>query len=119
MTAQKPPIVVDLDGTLTFTDTLMESVARFLKESPVNILRVVLWLFSGKAAFKRQVARSFHKAGFYAAAAECSRMGVAAAGKQTQGRSPRAKQLRDTISELDSLAARAETEAKALREQEA
>jgi hypothetical protein len=65
----------------------------------------------------RSVARSFMKAGFYRHAADCARMGVAAAGKEAQARTTRAQQVRDIISDLDRLSARAEAEARALTEQ--
>jgi len=65
-----------------------------------------------------QIARSFFKAGFYQSAAECARLGVAANSKQAQARSSHAQQLRETISELDRLGARAEAEQRALEEQE-
>lgn len=65
------------------------------------------------------IARSFFKAGFFAEAAESARIGVATAGRKAQARTTRAQQLREAISELDSLAARAEAERKVMEEQEA
>lgn len=50
------PIIVDLDGTLTPTDTLVESVIKIVKQSPLNLLRLPFWLMKGKAAFKETVA---------------------------------------------------------------
>ncbi|MDH3221503.1 MAG: UbiA family prenyltransferase [Gammaproteobacteria bacterium] len=50
------PLVVDLDGTLTPSDTLVESVVRLLKQSPFNLIAMVFWLTRGRAAFKRFVA---------------------------------------------------------------
>ena len=50
------PLVVDLDGTLTPTDTLIESVIRFLKQSPLNFFKVIFWLFLGRAGFKQHIA---------------------------------------------------------------
>ena len=50
------PLVVDLDGTLTPTDTLVESVIQFIKQSPLNIFRVFVWLMLGRAGFKGQIA---------------------------------------------------------------
>jgi 4-hydroxybenzoate polyprenyltransferase/phosphoserine phosphatase len=46
------PLVVDLDGTLTPTDTLLESLVRLLKQSPASLLRLPLWLMRGRAGFK-------------------------------------------------------------------
>lgn len=50
------PLVVDLDGTLTPTDTLIESLAQMLKANPISILAVPKLLFSGPAALKEHVA---------------------------------------------------------------
>lgn len=50
-----PPLVVDLDGTLTPTDTLAESVFKLVKQSPSNLVRLALLLPKGKATFKRFV----------------------------------------------------------------
>jgi 4-hydroxybenzoate polyprenyltransferase len=50
------PLVVDLDGTLTPTDTLVESLIQAVKKEPVNLLRIPFWLLQGRAAFKRKVA---------------------------------------------------------------
>ena len=51
------PLVVDLDGTLTATDTLIESIVRLVRRNPAWLLRLPCWLASGPAAFKEQVAR--------------------------------------------------------------
>lgn len=51
------PLVVDLDGTLTPTDTLAESVVRVAKRSPLNLFRMPLWLLGGRAAFKEAISR--------------------------------------------------------------
>jgi 4-hydroxybenzoate polyprenyltransferase len=50
------PLVVDLDGTLTPTDTLVESLIKFVKQSPLNLLRLPLWLLKGRAGFKESIA---------------------------------------------------------------
>ena len=50
------PLVVDLDGTLTPTDTLVESLVIVVKRSPINLLRIPLWLLQGRAGFKDIVA---------------------------------------------------------------
>ena len=50
------PLYVDLDGTLTLTDTLMESVLLLVRRCPLNLLRLLAWLPLGKAAFKRRMA---------------------------------------------------------------
>jgi len=53
---RKFPLVVDLDGTLTTSDTLMESVIRVVKHQPANVFRMPFWLAGGRAAFKGKVA---------------------------------------------------------------
>lgn len=53
---RKLPLVVDLDGTLTTTDTLMESVIRAIQRKPGTLLRMPLWLAGGRASFKAKVA---------------------------------------------------------------
>jgi 4-hydroxybenzoate polyprenyltransferase len=50
------PLAVDLDGTLVRTDTLWESVLLLVRRHPWTILMLPLWLFGGRAAFKRRVA---------------------------------------------------------------
>lgn len=50
------PLVVDLDGTLTPTDTLVESLIQLVKQSPLNLMRLPLWLLKGRAAFKEEIA---------------------------------------------------------------
>jgi len=54
--AARAPLVVDLDGTLTPTDTLVESVVVVIKASPFNLLRLPLWLLKGRSGFKEAVA---------------------------------------------------------------
>lgn len=51
------PLVVDLDGTLTPTDTLVESIIKLVKQSPLNLFRLPLWLMQGRAGLKQAVAR--------------------------------------------------------------
>ena len=51
------PIVVDLDGTLTPTDTLIEAMVRLVKISPVNLLLFGWWLLHGRARLKCEVAQ--------------------------------------------------------------
>jgi len=56
-TASKlPPLVVDLDGTLTPTDTLFEATLCLLKKAPWRLLWLPLWLLGGRAALKREIA---------------------------------------------------------------
>lgn len=51
-------IVVDLDGTLVTTDTLLESLLLFFKSQPHRMLFLFIFLFRGKAALKTFLARS-------------------------------------------------------------
>jgi 4-hydroxybenzoate polyprenyltransferase len=48
--------VVDLDGTLTLTDTLVESVVQAVKHRPWDILRLPLWLLQGRSVLKVRLA---------------------------------------------------------------
>jgi len=50
------PLVVELDGTLTPTNTLVESLVKVIKRSPLNLLRIPLWLTRGRAGFKSIIA---------------------------------------------------------------
>jgi 4-hydroxybenzoate polyprenyltransferase/phosphoserine phosphatase len=55
-TATGIALVVDLDGTLTPTDTLVESLIKLIKQSPLNLLRLPFWLLKGRASFKDSIA---------------------------------------------------------------
>jgi beta-phosphoglucomutase-like phosphatase (HAD superfamily) len=50
-------LAVDLDGTLTLSDTLHEGLFSLLKVRPLDVLRLPAWLSVGKARFKREVAQ--------------------------------------------------------------
>jgi 4-hydroxybenzoate polyprenyltransferase/phosphoserine phosphatase len=50
------PLVVDLDGTLTPTDTLVESIIQAVKQHPWDILRLPLWLREGRCVLKARLA---------------------------------------------------------------
>ena len=52
------PIVVDLDGTLVATDTLIEQVLLLLRRSPFHAFQLAYWLLKGRAFFKDSVAHS-------------------------------------------------------------
>lgn len=54
----KKIIVVDLDGTLTHTDTLYESILMLLSKKPLLLFILPFWLISGKAKFKANVANN-------------------------------------------------------------
>jgi 4-hydroxybenzoate polyprenyltransferase len=49
-------IAVDLDGTVTCTDTLHESALRLLRDNPIAALTVLFSLLKGKAALKAKIA---------------------------------------------------------------
>src|SRR5580693_1880410 len=53
----EPPLCVDLDGTLVRTDTLHESLLSLVRADPLLLFLLPFWLLSGRAGFKRQVAR--------------------------------------------------------------
>ena len=50
------PLYVDLDGTLTLSDTLYESVMLLVRRNPLNLLRLLFWMLLGKAGFKHKLA---------------------------------------------------------------
>jgi 4-hydroxybenzoate polyprenyltransferase len=50
------PVCVDLDGTLIRSDMLFESALLLIKRNPFYVFRMVVWLLSGKAALKAQIA---------------------------------------------------------------
>ncbi len=49
-------VVVDLDGTLVNTDTLVESIFKLIVQDPIQCFRIPFWLFSGKTFFKSKIA---------------------------------------------------------------
>ncbi|NDD13639.1 MAG: hypothetical protein EB072_13580, partial [Betaproteobacteria bacterium] len=49
-------IAVDLDGTLTLTDTLHESVVAMVRDNPLSLFALPFWFLQGKAALKAKVA---------------------------------------------------------------
>ena len=51
-------IAVDLDGTLTLTDTLHESVLTLVRNKPYFLFLLPLWLFQGIAYLKLKVAEN-------------------------------------------------------------
>jgi 4-hydroxybenzoate polyprenyltransferase len=51
------PIVVDLDGTLIKTDMLFETFVSALKNNILIIFFIPLWLFTGKACLKKELAK--------------------------------------------------------------
>lgn len=51
------PLCVDLDGTLIRTDLLLESLLLLIQQSFWHAFLIPVWLLSGKAALKDQIAR--------------------------------------------------------------
>ncbi|GGC06955.1 UbiA family prenyltransferase [Pseudoduganella buxea] len=52
------PLVIDLDGTLIYSDLLWESLLLFLKQHFWQAWRLPFWLLGGKAAFKERLAQA-------------------------------------------------------------
>lgn len=55
-TQQQVPLCVDLDGSLVNTDTLVESALLLVKANPLYFFAMLVWLLSGKANLKEQIA---------------------------------------------------------------
>lgn len=53
-----PPLVVDLDGTLLRSDVLFETAMAFIRQYPLQVFKLLLWLLQGKASLKRGLALS-------------------------------------------------------------
>jgi 4-hydroxybenzoate polyprenyltransferase len=51
------PLCVDLDGTLIKSDSLFDGVCLFLRRNPASFWKLPLWLASGRAHLKTEVAR--------------------------------------------------------------
>ena len=51
------PLVIDLDGSLTYVDTLYESTLKLLIKHPIDVFRLPLWLYQGKATLKNRIAQ--------------------------------------------------------------
>ena len=54
--ADQPVLVVDMDGTLSRTDTLHEAIFAFIAANPLRAPALFGWLKAGKAGFKRRLA---------------------------------------------------------------
>lgn len=55
--AEALPLVVDLDGTLLLTDTLVEMLFDVARRQPLQLLRLPAWLAGGRANLKHQLAQ--------------------------------------------------------------
>ncbi len=49
------PLCVDLDGTLVKSDTLLDTVIVLARHNPSALLHFPMWIYRGKAVFKREV----------------------------------------------------------------
>lgn len=49
-------LVCDLDGTITPSDTLVESIVGVIRGNPLTLFRALWWLRKGRAFFKAQIA---------------------------------------------------------------
>ena len=52
----QPKLIVDLDGTLIKTDLLFETAVVFLKQTPLSLPLLAVWLARGKANLKERIA---------------------------------------------------------------
>src|SRR3954462_7893913 len=50
-------LCVDLDGTLTASDTLHESILLLLRKRPAHVFLLPVWWMKGRAFLKREVAK--------------------------------------------------------------
>ena len=50
------PLFVDLDGTLIYSDLLIESTLQYLKHNPLGFFNLIIWFFSGRAYLKSRLA---------------------------------------------------------------
>src|ERR1035437_5127890 len=57
MNMNQPPLVVDLDGTLSNSDISIESGINFIRNHPARLLEVLSWLTRGRAYMKEKFAQ--------------------------------------------------------------
>ncbi|QWC98990.1 UbiA family prenyltransferase [Polynucleobacter paneuropaeus] len=50
------PLAVDLDGTLIQGDLFFESILSLIKQNPLHVFYIVVWIFGGIAYLKKRVA---------------------------------------------------------------
>jgi 4-hydroxybenzoate polyprenyltransferase/phosphoserine phosphatase len=55
----KPPLAVDLDGTLIHCDVFIEAMLQLVFHKPWKLLQLVAWLMRGRAFAKAQLAQEF------------------------------------------------------------
>ena len=54
---QEAPLVIDLDGTLIRTNMLLECALAYLKQTPLALFQMMLWLLRGRVYLKAELAR--------------------------------------------------------------
>lgn len=54
---QLAPLFVDVDGTLTRADISLESFVKVMRSGLLNAIRMLLWIFAGRAVAKTMAAR--------------------------------------------------------------
>lgn len=52
-----PPLCVDLDGSLVKSDTSLDGLCLFARQRPSELWRIPIWLASGRARVKAEIAR--------------------------------------------------------------
>lgn len=57
-TADRTPLIVDVDGTLIRSDLLFEAALQLIATQPWNSWKLVTWLAGGKASLKRNLVES-------------------------------------------------------------
>jgi 4-hydroxybenzoate polyprenyltransferase len=51
-----PTLIVDLDGTLISTDSLLESAILLIKRNPLYLSLIIFWVIKGRARLKAEIA---------------------------------------------------------------
>jgi 4-hydroxybenzoate polyprenyltransferase len=55
-TAERLPLVLDLDGSLIASDLLLECALLYLRRNPLGVFMLVLWTLQGRSVLKAQLA---------------------------------------------------------------
>ena len=98
-------LIIDRSGTIREEHSGRER--NYYSYTNLNRFLEKMFPKGGSAAGYLQLAQSFFRAAFFTEAIGCAKVGVATLSRQLQARSGPAQFLRDTISDLDSLIARA------------
>lgn len=54
------PLVVDLDGTLIYSDLLWEAIFIFLRRHWIRVWQLPFWLLLGKIEFKERLSKAVY-----------------------------------------------------------